>query len=91
MSSSFLGWRAEVAAMPDGLAKMLGEAALDGESFTWKMDREHIMEGATFSRIAMDALKLALISFVEARIMTRWDATNEPPSHLEVTIRVVAA
>lgn len=87
---SHVGWLAEVAKL-DGMARQLAEVALEGSEMRWTIDREYITKGATFSHVAMDAIKVQLMSFVEARIMARWDQTGEPPSHMEISLEVTVA
>jgi hypothetical protein len=44
--------------------------------------------GRTFSAAGMDELMAAMITFVGARLMARWDATNEPPTAVRVVLKV---
>jgi hypothetical protein len=60
----------------------------DSDEFTFKVERQTIQEGKSFSADAMDALLVELGTFIGGRIMARWDNTGEPPSVLRVDVRV---
>lgn len=86
-----VGWATQVSMLPEGQAKALALVAIDGEVCRWKIDKENIQRGRTFSREAMDLIATQMLAFVEGRIMARWDQTGEPPTHLEVEIRANAS
>lgn len=58
----------------------------DSDSITWRVERDWIEEGKSFSADAMDGLRDLMLTFVGARIMAAWRRRNEPPS--VVTIRM---
>jgi len=62
----------------------------DGTELVVELHREHLQPGATFSEEAMDGLMSTLGVFIGTRVMRRWEATQEPPSVLRVSITVEA-
>lgn len=63
----------------------------EGEEADFVIERDTIEPGKTFSLEAVERMNDNLIVFVGTRIMRRWDTTQEPPTALTVTIKVVAS
>lgn len=63
----------------------------DGEEAEFVIERTRIDPGLTFSVEAMEKLHDQVLVFIGTRIMRRWDATQEPPTALTVSIKVVAS
>jgi hypothetical protein len=66
------------------------EAAPNTPTMAFHVEREHITEGKSFSREALDALGTLMVAWVEARAMERWHRTGEPPSVIDVDVTVHA-
>lgn len=66
------------------------EAATETETFHFHIERKVIQEGKTFSKDAMHETFRLMAAWVEARILTRWETTGEPPSvcDIDVTVKV---
>lgn len=63
----------------------------DGEEAEFTIERTRIDPGLTFSQEAMEHLHDQVLVFIGTRIMRRWDTTQEPPTALTVSIKVVAS
>lgn len=62
--------------------------ALPSDEFDFVIQRERVEPGKTFSEGAMNDLLDSIRLFVGARVMRRWDDTNEPPTALKVEVKV---
>jgi len=72
------------------LGKQLIAAAHETDTHHFTIEREFVQPGRTFSREAMDNLFAMMAAWVEARVIVRWDETNEPPTVLRVGVTVNA-
>jgi hypothetical protein len=63
-------------------------AVQDSDAWTFRMERAYLQEGRSFSEEGMDAITSAVVLFIGARIMARWEGTTEPPSMVEVRVEV---
>jgi hypothetical protein len=61
---------------------------MDGDSLELLTTRDRLEPGRTFSEAAMSNLQSQLMTWIGTRVMRRWEATDEPPSFLRVTIQV---
>jgi len=64
---------------------MLVEA---GETHLFEIERERLQAGKSFSGDSLDVLVASVTAWIGTRIMRRWNATNEPPTHLRVEVTV---
>lgn len=71
--------------LADEMAAMLNDASTEAE---FAIERGHIEHGRSFSREAMDVLERRIMLWVLTRAQRRWDATNEPPTAIRVTVNV---
>jgi hypothetical protein len=64
----------------------------DGDTDTLEVvvQREHLEPGRSFSVDAMRAIANQLTMFVGARILRRWNDTEEPPTVVNITVTVSA-
>jgi hypothetical protein len=60
----------------------------DANELNTTVQRETIQQGRTFSKEALDDLHDQMIAFVGAALKRRWDKTGEPPTHMEITLKV---
>lgn len=60
----------------------------EGDDFEFVVERLREEPGKSFSGDAMAALVNEVSAFLGTRIMRRWEATNEPPSFVRVTMHV---
>jgi hypothetical protein len=51
-------------------------------------ERGFIQPGMSFSREAVEELAFAITPFIQARLLYRWEKTNEPPTAARVHIKV---
>ena len=64
--------------------------AMDGDTVDLQIERATIEEGRTLSADAIEAARDTFLVWVGTRIMRRWEATNEPPTAVTITITVDA-
>lgn len=64
--------------------------ATEGDSIEFEVERARLQRGRTFSGAAMEALVQGVNLWIATRVMRRWEATNEPPSVVRVTVTVEA-
>lgn len=60
----------------------------DDDLAEFTVERGEIQPGHTFSEEAMAVLGMEMLRHVALRINARWEATNEPPTALLVTVMV---
>jgi len=65
--------------------------ATPGAYRAFRIERDTIEAGRTFSADALDDLVALLRLWVATRIEARWEHTGEPPTVLDVSIRVEPA
>lgn len=61
---------------------------MDGTEIDLEVHRDGIQPGRTFSAEAMEMLHDEMLVWVGTRIMQRWEATNEPPTVVRVSVSV---
>jgi hypothetical protein len=61
---------------------------IDGDTVEFDVERATIEEGRTMSADAVSLTASAVAVFIATRIAQRWDATNEPPTAVHVTVTV---
>jgi len=64
---------------------------VDDDTLELVIERAQVVEGVTFSAAAMEQLHDQLLVYVGTRLMRRWEATDEPPTRLFVSITVTAS
>jgi len=52
------------------------------------IERGFVEPGRSFSREAIEELAFAIVLFIQARLIHRWEKTNEPPTAATVHIKV---
>jgi hypothetical protein len=62
------------------------EVPLGGE-LKFAVERGTIEQGRTLSMDAVDTITGQIRLFILSQIRQRWNATNEPPTQLQVTVR----
>lgn len=65
--------------------------AIEGWEHEFELQRGSVQPGRTFSVEAMDDLLESLKLYVATRVQRRWEATGEPPTHLNVSVKVDVA
>jgi hypothetical protein len=73
---------------PIGVQLIAAAHKTDTHYFT--IERVTVQPGKTFSREAMDNLFDTMEAWVEARVITRWEETGEPPTVMRVSVTVNA-
>jgi hypothetical protein len=58
-----------------------------GVELKFEVERGTIEKGKTFSMEAVENVAEQIGTFILSQIAKRWDATNEPPTQLQVTVR----
>jgi hypothetical protein len=63
-------------------------AAQQTNETTMAIERGFVQPGRSFSREAVEELAFAITLFIQARLIHRWEKTNEPPTAATVHIKV---
>jgi len=56
------------------------------DEMTFRVKREEVQEGASFSAQAMDEILQQVNLFIGARMIERWERTGEPPTIMDVKV-----
>lgn len=74
---------------PDGIPPEI-QPFWDSDEFNFKIERASIQKGRTISHEAVMAAMEHIHDFVQVQIMKAWDQRGEPPTVVEVTVKVTS-
>jgi hypothetical protein len=61
---------------------------MNDDEAVFEVKRGHVQEGRTFSQDAMEALNHTVLDWLMWRLITKWEATNVPPTRLVLHVSV---